>query len=152
MLNVINIKLAYVKVTVPNRTAIKDGGADALVELPKHLSLPAHFPSQKMLFQVKATDVKSLSSELKKEKVKKYIKDGWTYILFCNKFKQEGLNLNEKESFFKKEIQEKLKIPINFYLYDHNKILEWINYYPQVQIWFHKIMNAAKIAKRMKIL
>ncbi len=46
--------------TDPIRITIKDGGAATF----------AYFPNQKMLFQVKAIDVKSLSSELKKEKLR----------------------------------------------------------------------------------
>lgn len=132
------ISLADIRTTMSDRTAIKDGGADGLLYTENTNGSPFFFCNS-IIFQAKATEITSLKSEIDKEHVKNFIKNGGGYVLFCNKYPSEGFNIKDKEDAFKQEIAQVVKInveDVKFKLFDHSRIKDWIERHPAVKRWF----------------
>ena len=131
------IPLNSTHLTLADRICVADGGADAIVTIHSPIDTDFLF-STNMIFQVKATSVSSLSTEISKENIGEHIKSGGAYILFCNKLHCEGYNTLCKENELKKQIADTLKLPeneVNFRLYDHSQIATWVEKYYSVKIW-----------------
>ena len=138
-----HITRSEIRLTPSDRIAIKDGGADIILETQKVIN-SQYFFSNKIIFQVKAEKLTSLKKELKKEEVKNFIKNGGAYILFCNKYSSEGFHFINLENKLKKEISKNLKINIKnvqFKLYDYSIIRDWIEDTPTVKVWFLELRN-----------
>ena len=137
------ISLADIQTTMSDRIAIKDGGADGLLYTENTNGSP-FFLWNSIIFQVKATEITSLKSEIDKDCVKKFIKNGGGYILFCNKYSSEGFNIKNKEDTFKREIADIVELnieDIKFKLFDHSHIKNWIERHSAVKIWFLELRN-----------
>lgn len=137
------ISLADIRTTMPDRIAIRDGGADVLLCTENTNGSPFFFCNN-IIFQAKATEITSLKTEINKDCVKKFIKNGGGYILFCNKYPSEGFNIKDKEDIFKQEIAQVAGInaeDVKFKLFDHSRIKEWIEKHPAVKIWFLELRN-----------
>lgn len=120
-----------VTVTRPDRIAIKDGSADVIVEIPNRVE-GSRFFSPKIIYQAKAENLRSLKKELNKKSVEDNIKNGWGYVLFCNKIISEGWHFRKLKENFKKEIADKTGIDIEeiqFELYSPSEIARWIEDY-----------------------
>lgn len=132
-----NIPLNSIHCTLPDRICIQDGGADGILinNLPQNTDF---LFSGNMIFQVKATSIEDISSEINKKNIQQHIKSGGSYILFCNKLHCEGYNTLNKENEFKQQIANTLNLSINnvnFRLYDHSQIASWVDKYYSVKVW-----------------
>lgn len=132
------VPLSDIKPTLPDRSFIKDGGADAILETDKDISKSDFFFNNRIIFQSKAESINNIRSEVKKDQVKEFIQNGGAYVLFCNKLHSEGLNAKKLENEFKEQISQELGLNIehiNFKLYDHSQISNWIEKYYSIKIW-----------------
>ncbi len=127
----------------------KDGGQDGLVKWSKDPSHTDYFPGQYNCFQVKKGSV--TPSECKKEicdntgklnkAIQNVIKNKGAYIL-CSTHPISGVYLKAREETIQKEIQDKGYNPdlIKIKFYDANIIVDWLNSFPPLAIWFLKEM------------
>ena len=127
----------------------KDGGQDALIYWsygPDHTN---YFPSKYNCFQVKAKKVSP--SECKKEifngnenqlkeAVQRVLKNKGAYILFSTKSDVAGIYLQVREEAIQEGIKEAGYDPtsIEVKFYDSNIIVDWLNSFPSLVVWFLK--------------
>lgn len=125
----------------------KDGGQDGLVEWSQGPSHTDYFPSHYNCFQIKKGSV--TPSECKKEvcgengdlkpAVQNVIKNKGAYIL-CSTHSVSGVHLKAREEALQEEIRNKGYDPdlIKIKFYDANIIVNWLNSFPPLAIWFLK--------------
>ena len=124
-----------------------DGGQDGLVEWSQGPSHTDYFPSHYNCFQIKKGSV--TPSECKKEvcdengnlkpAVQNVIKNKGAYIL-CSTHPVSGVYLKVREEAIQEEIRNKGYDPdlIKIKFYDANIIVDWLNSFPPLAIWFLK--------------
>ena len=124
-----------------------DGGQDGLVEWSQGPFHTDYFPDQYNCFQIKKGSV--TPSECKKEicdengdlkpAVQNVIKNKGAYIV-CSTHPVSGVYLNVREEAIQEEIRDKGDNPdlIKIKFYDANIIVNWLNSFPPVAIWFLK--------------
>ena len=129
----------------PENISTKDGGQDGLVEWSQGPFRTNYFPDQYNCFQIKKGAI--TPSECKKEicdkagKLKKailnVIKNKGAYIL-CSTHSVSGVHVKAREEALQKEIRNKGYDPdlIKIKFYDANIIVDWVNSFPPLTIWF----------------
>ena len=125
----------------------KDGGQDGLVEWSQGPPHTDYFLDRYNCFQVKKGTV--TPSECKKEicdengnlkpAVQNVIKNKGAYIL-CSTYSVSGVHVKAREETLQEEIRDKGDNPdlIKIKFYDANIIVDWINSFPPLAIWFLK--------------
>ena len=124
-----------------------DGGQDGLVNWSQGPFRTDYFPDQYNCFQVKKGSV--TPGECKKEicnkngnlkpAVQNVIKNKGAYIL-CSAHPVSGVHLKAREEAIQEEIRDKgdNPDPIKIKFYDANKIVDWLNSFPPLAVWFLK--------------
>ena len=125
----------------------KDGGQDGLVKWSQGPSHTDYFPDQYNCFQVKKGSF--TPNECKKEicdengdlkpAVQNVIKNKGAYIV-CSTHPISGIYLKVREEAIQEEIRDKGDNPdlIKIKFYDANIIVDWLNSFPPLAIWFLK--------------
>ena len=125
----------------------KDGGQDGLVKWFQGPSHTDYFPDQYNCFQIKKGSVTPIKCKKeisdKKGKLNKalldVIKNKGAYIL-CSTYSVSGVHVRAREEALREEIHNKGYNPdlIKIKFYDANTIVNWLNSFPPLAIWFLK--------------